>query len=197
MDSGACWAFLRVKLPFILFGIYPPAQQWRPIGVVIAIVALWTRRTLGLRIAGTLFALLLMRGGWAGLASVPTAAWGRAAHYPAADHLVARYWFSAGRPARLCVGTLFARIRPLSRKSLTLWRVGAARTTYGIAENGGERADSKSYVPSPTKRVSTGIGFDRRCSYCIFLLGARAALRWDGVKLLVEHMRRLDRTRTS
>ncbi len=83
--GGACWAFLRAKLPFILFGIYPPAEQWRPIGVIVLYLLLtlwtlppshWTRATLGLWIVGTLLALLLMGGGFAGLTPVPTSAWG-------------------------------------------------------------------------------------------------------------------------
>ena len=26
---GACWAFIGHKLPFILFGLYPPGERWR------------------------------------------------------------------------------------------------------------------------------------------------------------------------
>lgn len=35
--AGACWAFIGVKLRFILFGFYPPALQWRPLVVILAI----------------------------------------------------------------------------------------------------------------------------------------------------------------
>jgi general L-amino acid transport system permease protein len=83
--EGACWAFLRAKFRFILFGIYPPAEQWRPALVVTVTIALtlwtlppshWTKRTLGLWLAGILVSLVLMGGGIAGLTSVPTSAWG-------------------------------------------------------------------------------------------------------------------------
>lgn len=84
-DAGACWAFLVAKGPFILFGIYPPSQQWRPALVVLVYVALalwtldprrWTRATLALWAGGTAAVLALMGGGVAGLAPVPTSAWG-------------------------------------------------------------------------------------------------------------------------
>ncbi len=38
----ACWSFLRAKFRFILFGIYPPGEQWRPALVVAIIVGLDT-----------------------------------------------------------------------------------------------------------------------------------------------------------
>ena len=85
VSGGACWSFLREKYRFILFGIYPPAEQWRPALVVAIIIALtlwtlptshWTRRTLWLWIAGILASLMLMAGGIAGLSSIETNAWG-------------------------------------------------------------------------------------------------------------------------
>lgn len=83
--GGACWAFLGEKLNQILFGIYPPAERWRPATACVLILALtlfsldprqWRRRTAVLWLAGMLAALALMLGGWAGLARVPTASWG-------------------------------------------------------------------------------------------------------------------------
>lgn len=84
-DAGACWAFLHAKLPFILLGLYPEAERWRPIAVVGMLISLtlwsmpprnWTRTTL----LGWLFALplclMLMTGGIGGLRFVPTGAWG-------------------------------------------------------------------------------------------------------------------------
>lgn len=85
VSAGACWAFLRAKYPLILFGIYPPDQQWRPVAVVVISVVLtlwslplkhWNKRTLALWVVGILAAVLLMGGGIFGLREVPTASWG-------------------------------------------------------------------------------------------------------------------------
>lgn len=84
-DGGACWAFLRSKYQQILFGIYPPREQWRPILLVAMFTALtlwtmppshWTRRTLVLWVLATILGLVLMAGGVPGLREVPTSAWG-------------------------------------------------------------------------------------------------------------------------
>lgn len=83
--GGACWAFLREKHPFILFGIYPPDERWRPIAVVVLFILLtiwtlptahWTRRTLVMWAVGIITALVLMSGGILGLAPVPSTSWG-------------------------------------------------------------------------------------------------------------------------
>ncbi|MBI1219376.1 MAG: ABC transporter permease subunit [Rhodobacteraceae bacterium] len=83
--AGACWAFIGAKLRLILFGLYPPTQQWRPI-LVIAITLLMVLASLSPRVWGGRLALLwggailvmltLMYGGFAGLAFVPTSKWG-------------------------------------------------------------------------------------------------------------------------
>ena len=82
--AGACWAFLGVWYRFILFGRYPYADQWRPVLVVLLFVALLLascdRRLWGLRIAllwvgGLAVNFVLMLGGVAGLAYVPTELW--------------------------------------------------------------------------------------------------------------------------
>ncbi len=84
-DTGACWAFLRAKYRFILFGIYPPGEHWRPAAVVVLFIALalwslprshWNRRTLWPWLVGIPSALILMGGGVFGLTQVPTSAWG-------------------------------------------------------------------------------------------------------------------------
>lgn len=83
--AGACWVFLREKYPQILFGIYPPAEQWRPMVVVAIFLSLalwslpprhWTRATLVAWIVGTLGVLVLMGGGVLGLKEVSTSDWG-------------------------------------------------------------------------------------------------------------------------
>jgi len=38
--GGACWAFIGHKLPFIVFGLFPPAYQWRAAAATIALLAL-------------------------------------------------------------------------------------------------------------------------------------------------------------
>lgn len=84
-EGGACWAFIRAKLNLILFGLYPPDEQWRAtivIGLMIAMILaslsprLWSK---GLLIAwgSAIFAMLvLMQGGIFGLHYVPTSKWG-------------------------------------------------------------------------------------------------------------------------
>lgn len=83
--SGACWAFLAEKFRLILFGIYPPEEQWRPIAVCIFIVAMtvyslspshWRRSTALVWIAGVVGAIALMQGSWFGLTPVPPSSWG-------------------------------------------------------------------------------------------------------------------------
>ncbi|SBV31822.1 amino-acid transporter subunit; membrane component of ABC superfamily [uncultured Sphingopyxis sp.] len=84
-SGGACWAFLREKYRLLLFGIYPPEEQWRPvvlIGIVFALTLAtlsprnWTARTGWAWLAGIFSGLALMRGGFFGLEEVPTTAWG-------------------------------------------------------------------------------------------------------------------------
>lgn len=83
--TGACWAFLRAKYPFILFGIYPPDEYWRPVALIAIFVGLtlyslppcnWRLSTVWAWIGGTIVALVLMAGGVPGLTSVPTDSWG-------------------------------------------------------------------------------------------------------------------------
>lgn len=82
---GACWGVITEKHRLLFFGRYPFDQQWRPLLACLAIIALLClgaqRRFQHLRFAavalGTIvFAICLMRGGFAGLSSVPTKLWG-------------------------------------------------------------------------------------------------------------------------
>jgi general L-amino acid transport system permease protein len=81
---GACWAFIGHKLPFILFGLYPPSDRWRPALATIVIIGLvivtmipifWRRRLIIWWIAALALALWLLSGG-ASLQHVPTQQWG-------------------------------------------------------------------------------------------------------------------------
>lgn len=84
MGTGACWAVVREKFRFILFGFYPYPQQWRPALVIALFVLLYAvsamRRFWGRKLALVWLAVLaaiifLMRGGL-GLPRVPDDQWG-------------------------------------------------------------------------------------------------------------------------
>jgi general L-amino acid transport system permease protein len=83
--QGACWAVVHERFRFILLGAYPYEQQWRPALACLLFVALyaasavracWRPWLLGLWIGVPAVAVLLLRGGWLGLAAVPSEAWG-------------------------------------------------------------------------------------------------------------------------
>ena len=82
--AGACWAFIGEKARFILFGTFPYDEQWRPLFVVVIIIAmivascdrrLWGRRLMLLWLAGFVVAGVLMWGGSLGLSYVETRLW--------------------------------------------------------------------------------------------------------------------------
>lgn len=82
--SGACWPFIRENYREILFGTYPHDERWR--GVLVLIVffsslaasfwtSLWNRRLVAIWATALVIMVVLMRGGVAGLESVPTGKW--------------------------------------------------------------------------------------------------------------------------
>jgi len=85
---GACWGVVAEKIRPILLGHYPYEQQWRPMLVLLgsallglgAWLAGWRRAVSGKGLlalaAYVLMASALMRGGFAGLETVPFDAWG-------------------------------------------------------------------------------------------------------------------------
>lgn len=84
LASGACWPFLRENARLILFGTYPEAEQWRSAAaatallscLAISFVPRFWRSRLGLAWLGAIaVAVLLMRGGFAGLSYVPMEKW--------------------------------------------------------------------------------------------------------------------------
>lgn len=89
-EAGACWAFVRERLPYFIYGSYPIPQRWR-VDIFFAMLAigiawlLWLRaprRDLGALyffIALPVVSFILLKG-WSliGLASVDTALWGGA-----------------------------------------------------------------------------------------------------------------------
>src|SRR5213078_1884127 len=82
--EGACWAFIAEKFRYILFGVYPYTEQWRPLFVVVIFIAmilascdrrLWGRRLIVLWPAGLVVIGILMWGGVLGLSFVGTESW--------------------------------------------------------------------------------------------------------------------------
>lgn len=84
-EQGACWSFVSAKYRYILFGLYPSDEQWRPMTAVVVFVGMlgisaWPRcwrRWLPLAWVLTLgLCYLLMGGGMFGLSIVPNSQWG-------------------------------------------------------------------------------------------------------------------------
>jgi general L-amino acid transport system permease protein len=84
-DQGACWAVVHERFRFILFGTYPFGEQWRPALVCLMFISLyvvsarrawWKPWLLGVWIAVPMGAVMLLRGGFLGLADVPSEKWG-------------------------------------------------------------------------------------------------------------------------
>jgi general L-amino acid transport system permease protein len=82
---GACWAVVHERFRFILFGTYPFGEQWRPAVACLMFIALYAASTrpawwkpwlLGVWIAVPMAAVALLRGGFLGLADVPSDMWG-------------------------------------------------------------------------------------------------------------------------
>lgn len=84
-SAGACWAVIGEKYRFILFGLYPFDQQWRPACAVMIFLALFYAstnqrywgKTIGIFwIIALVSIYALMGGGFLGLAPVPENRWG-------------------------------------------------------------------------------------------------------------------------
>jgi general L-amino acid transport system permease protein len=82
--TGACWAFIGHKLPFILFGLYPADARWRAAVATIALLALiaatanpryWRKGLAIAWVAGLTITFWLLHGG-AGLEPIATQRWG-------------------------------------------------------------------------------------------------------------------------
>lgn len=84
-EGGACWAFIAAKFRFIIFGVYPPDEQWRPLLVMSLLLVmvlsslsprLWGRKLILAWVGAVAVMLALMWGGFFGLTFVPTSSWG-------------------------------------------------------------------------------------------------------------------------
>jgi general L-amino acid transport system permease protein len=87
IGEGACWVFVRVRLPVFIFGQYPPSQQWRVILAFALLIAFavpafrdgMPHRGVFVALLLILFPLLaglLLSGGALGLTFVDTNLWG-------------------------------------------------------------------------------------------------------------------------
>ena len=83
--GGACWGVIAEKFRVIFFGRYPFDEQWRPLIATVLMLALigascyrgfWNKKLFVAWVMGLTIFVVLMRGGFAGLASVETARWG-------------------------------------------------------------------------------------------------------------------------
>lgn len=84
-EAGACWAFIYEKWRFILFGVYPTDQHWRPAVVIVIIIALlvagcdkrlWGWALAALWFVGMAAVAVLMWGGVLGMPFVENTMWG-------------------------------------------------------------------------------------------------------------------------
>jgi general L-amino acid transport system permease protein len=84
-EAGACWALIAEKYRFILFGLYPYEEQWRPAVTIAIFLGLYLvsafRRFWNWRLAlvwgaGLAASWILMRGGLLGLTEVSEDMWG-------------------------------------------------------------------------------------------------------------------------
>jgi len=87
LKNGACWTFVKVRLPQFIYGFYPEDQRWRPTLVVLlglgALVWALADRLPGRRwvalflcVPFPILAFVLLSGGIFGLPHVETGKWG-------------------------------------------------------------------------------------------------------------------------
>ena len=84
-NAGACWALIQDKYRFILFGLYPYTEQWRPAACIAIYLVLylitanrrmWNWKLIPVWLTGLVSVLVLMRGGVFGLVDVSEDLWG-------------------------------------------------------------------------------------------------------------------------
>ena len=86
-SGGACWVFIKQRLPQFIYGLYPESERWRPnlaVALLIAAAAPLFVRSMPkkrwlwifLFTAYPFIALVLFRGDVFGLSSIPTNQWG-------------------------------------------------------------------------------------------------------------------------
>lgn len=82
--SGACWAFVRDKIDFLMFGFVPEPAHWRVVVVLCLIAtmigaslfrAFWGRALLATWVVALVFAALFLQGDVFGLTPAPLRTW--------------------------------------------------------------------------------------------------------------------------
>lgn len=82
---GACWAVVAEKYRFILFGLYPFNEQWRPAATIAVFLALfaastrsrwWGWQLIAIWVGGFALAYIFLKGGILGLTPVSEDRWG-------------------------------------------------------------------------------------------------------------------------
>ncbi len=82
--DGACWAFIGEKFRYIIFGLYPADQHWRPLLAMVIFLStvgvstqqrFWTKRLFWVWLVVLVACYWLMAGGM-GLREVPNSQWG-------------------------------------------------------------------------------------------------------------------------
>src|SRR5437868_4823200 len=73
--TGACWAFVRAKVEFAIYGVYPAEERWRAALAILIFAAMigftliprfWSVRLVPAWIGALALAFLTLRGGLAG-----------------------------------------------------------------------------------------------------------------------------------
>jgi general L-amino acid transport system permease protein len=104
--SGACWAFIREKFWFSVFGLYPYEERWRPAVMLVLLVTmvvastfrqLWGRWLLIAWAVGAPAMVVLMAGGVFGLPAVSTRLWGGMA----VSGIIAVFGLATGYPVAI------------------------------------------------------------------------------------------------
>ena len=133
VGDGACWAFIRMRLPIFIFGLFPPDQRWRVVAAFVLLVGFAIpvlrerthHRWIYLVALITVFPVLagvLLVGGVAGLPFIDTNLWGglmldvTISFVTVAGSLPLGILLAFGRRSQLVV------VRTLSVFFIELWR---------------------------------------------------------------------------